>query len=380
MGFKNTIFGRLKSQPFKALFDTSIIASGSSANNQLSITINSLLGNYLIIFWGDGSSSLITTESSPLLTHTYSSVGQYIVSMQSDNFRPVFGNKDRSKILKVMDWGNCNFFVSIFSGCSNLTLDDIIIGKPKLLDYNAIKTAFTYCNSLVTIYGVSTWDFTTIPGGSCDGFISYCPKFNQSLNLVFGISGGNLNNLLSNNPKLNSDITITMVRADISSIIENNSAFNSQLKVVGVISNATAFVRGCNVLNTEIILLGGFAVGANMNNALQGTTYNKPMNWDISNVISYDAFMLGNGTFNQPLTTWVFNKNAFLTYFMSGNSFSVANYNDLLARLRLAVVGTGRTQTNKTLKVQGAKYSIAGKPDHDALVADGWTLQDSGMV
>jgi hypothetical protein len=92
---------------------------GPSADNQFTIPTLGSGYNYAVE-WGDGSISEGVTGD---ITHTYDSIGEYIVRI-TGAFRWIFFNfgGDRRKVLELMQFGNLDFttFSNSFAGCMNM--------------------------------------------------------------------------------------------------------------------------------------------------------------------------------------------------------------------------------------------------------------------
>lgn len=113
------------------------------------------------------------------------------------------------------------------------------------------------------------------------------------------------------------------------------------------------------------------------------TTINNIHLWDMSNVTTMERMFSRALKFNQDISGWNFNKDVNLLNFMVGKSaasYSPVYYSNLLIKLRNCVVGTGRTETNKSLTMQNIKYTSEGASARADLVADGWAITDGGII
>lgn len=113
------------------------------------------------------------------------------------------------------------------------------------------------------------------------------------------------------------------------------------------------------------------------------TTINNIHLWDMSNVTTMERMFSRALKFNQDISGWTFNKDVNLVDFMVGKSaasYSPVYYSNLLIKLRNCVVGTGRTETKKSLTMQNLKYTSAGASARADLVADGWNIIDGGLA
>jgi hypothetical protein len=80
------------------------------------------------VYWGDGSSDLVTSNTQPELTHTYAEAGDYNVQYGGTVYNtPYFnGGGHRLKVIEIKNWGglfrNATAIHGCFYGCSNMTI------------------------------------------------------------------------------------------------------------------------------------------------------------------------------------------------------------------------------------------------------------------
>ena len=303
---RKLIFGRKYSENFIAVFDTTKISTGSSANNQIKLP---LVDNFpYTVKWGDGTVNTIMSISDPNIIHTYSSSGIYNIEILGEIKGFKFNNTgDMLKIIEILNWGN-KFYSTIgcFYECSNLELTKTI-GTPILI--GSLDNFFRRCISITTINNLSNWDLKQV----------------NSVNIMFyGCTGFN-------------DIGI--------------SNWNT--------SKITRFKNLFSLCSS----------------------FNQQLNWDVSNVTNMDL-MFEQCAINRDLSNLNFNKNVTLDNFMlrSYTNYNASYYDALLQKWASTFIGTGRTQTKKSIGMGTIKYTSAGKPFRDALVADGWVINDGGMI
>lgn len=104
---------------------------------------------------------------------------------------------------------------------------------------------------------------------------------------------------------------------------------------------------------------------------------------DFSGVTNMTGMLANNPLFNQDISNINFNKNVILQNLLGGKT--AATYNaqylaNLYVKMAATFIGTGRTQTNKNFSAGSAKYHSSGSSARTALVADGWTLTDGGVL
>ena len=66
---------------FISTWDTSIVYTGSSANNQIKLPLIDTGTYKFTVQWGDSTSNVITSWNQPEVTHTYAAPGVYTVTI-----------------------------------------------------------------------------------------------------------------------------------------------------------------------------------------------------------------------------------------------------------------------------------------------------------
>ena len=121
---KNDVVDLSQTAPNQFVFtiDTENTSSGSSLNTQFMMPLVSSGSYNATVNWGDGSSDTITSYNQQEVTHTYSSAGQYEISIEGTLQGWQFNNAgDRLKMLDVKQWGVLDLSTSAsFYGCTNL--------------------------------------------------------------------------------------------------------------------------------------------------------------------------------------------------------------------------------------------------------------------
>src|SRR4030067_1075567 len=164
---------------FKSAWKTDNISAGSSNDNQVKLPLE-LSGVYnMIVDWGDGSKNIITAWNQLETTHTYASIGTYIINIYGTckGFR--FNNTgDRLKITDIKTWGN-KFNLGnnngYFYGCNNLLINAInILNTPNVTNFSFMFNGFTNFNQSVS-------NFNTANATTLGGMFNGCTNFNQSV-------------------------------------------------------------------------------------------------------------------------------------------------------------------------------------------------------
>ena len=148
---KSVCGAEISMKPFKTLWSV-------GAGQSITLPLVSGYSYNCTVDWGDGTSSFINSYNSANRTHTYSNVGEYVVSIkgicQGWDFQSV--NTSRLLITKVLDFGEVEFKSLSFNNCNNLNEINGQINGPTI-------TGFSYCfydNNLTSI-PVGLFDFCT---------------------------------------------------------------------------------------------------------------------------------------------------------------------------------------------------------------------------
>jgi hypothetical protein len=112
---------------FEVSVKTDNVSTGSTGVTQFALPLESTGTYNMVVFWGDGSSSVITTWNDSAVTHTYGVAGTYTVRVYGTLHGFRFNNTgDRLKLLTVNKFGDLFRFGnsgSYFYGCANMTFD-----------------------------------------------------------------------------------------------------------------------------------------------------------------------------------------------------------------------------------------------------------------
>jgi len=165
---------RQKRNSFTSTWDTT--QAGDTNNSGLAISLTADGDFNCIVYWGDGTSDLVTSWSQRV--HQYNDSGIYEVRIGGDitGFRPN-NSEDDDKLLNISNWNLIDFGLgsNVFNGCSNLQIS--AKDAPKLSTYNSVcRSMFQNCTSLVNA-DFSNWDVSNLTDFStmfqnCTNFIS----------------------------------------------------------------------------------------------------------------------------------------------------------------------------------------------------------------
>jgi surface protein len=147
-----------------------------SSNESITLPLTNLGGptyNF-IVYWGDGTHSVVTSYNDARRIHTYTDAGIYTVKItgQCEGWR--FGNSgDKLKFRKI--WGGDGFvwkyLESAFAGCANLTTANIEKWDISLV--SSLHGTFTLCPSL-SVLNIGKWNTSNVTSTSrmCTGCTS----------------------------------------------------------------------------------------------------------------------------------------------------------------------------------------------------------------
>ena len=128
---KSVCGAEISMQPFKTLWS---IGAGQS----ITLPLVSGYSYNCTVDWGDGTSNYIDSYNSENRIHTYSSVGEYVVSIRGIcegwNFQTV--STSRLLITKVLDFGEVEFKNLSFYNCNNLNEINGQISGPDITNFS----------------------------------------------------------------------------------------------------------------------------------------------------------------------------------------------------------------------------------------------------
>ena len=316
----------IHSQEFTTTWNTTILSTGSSANNQITIPTNSVYTYNYTIDWGDGSTDTNVTGN---ITHTYAAPNTYTLKISGD-FPAIYFNNigDKNKIIEILDWGTIQWqsMENAFYGCENLNFD--AINSPDLSQVTSLKNMFRGATSFNGI--INNWDISNI--NNISGIFWNANIFNRPLDSWNTIAVTDMSNVFSgaynyNEPLDNWNVSsvTTMARmfsgagsfnqninnwdisqvTDLSGTFYSTGSFNSPLNSWDV-SNVTTMSEmfsysdfNLNINNWDVSNV------TNMSGMFAGSLFGQPLNnWDVSNVTNMSSMFQRTRNFNQPLTNW----------------------------------------------------------------------------
>jgi len=302
-------------------------SEGISEDNQ--ITIPTFPGETydFDVDWGDGTTSEGVTGD---ITHTYTEVGGYTVSITGTFPRIYFNNSgDADKLSSIRNWGTVAWtsMENAFSGCRYLSISTN--DEPDFSNVSSTESMFANDLRITGQYSnMNTWDMSSVV---------------------------NMKNMFAGVESINGDISAWNVGnvTNMDSMFENNTDFNLDI--------------------------GNWNVGnvLSMNNMFNGAVAfnNDISSWDVGNVVDMSGMFQGVLNFNQDLGGWNVSNVQNMDKMFAGISLSLENYDAILT-------GWGSQQNLKNGVVFDAgisKYCTAEIERQNLIDSYGWTIKDSGL-
>lgn len=326
---------------------TTNLSGGVTNNDQIRLPLVTNGAYNFKVYWGDGTSDIITSENDPARTHTYPAEGTYDVKItgQFHGFRfgkNFNGNEDHTKIINISQWGTGfrpNSSTSSqgynFNGCFNLkiTATDML----DLTDTTNFERVFQRCNNLTGIPGIGNWDVSQTTT------LSFC--FSDCYNFDDDISNWDVSNVSFMDHTFTSCNQFnnggsdgirnwnTESLTDMRATFRFNYKFNQPLDGWNV-SKVSRFVytfREATIFDQDLSNWG--PTGATNFQGLYGMFENASAfnnggstginNWNTSNVVNMFTLFNNATSFNQDISNWdVSSCTDFASMFNNAESFN----------------------------------------------------------
>jgi surface protein len=325
---KNDVVDLSQTAPNQFVFtiDTENTSSGSSLNTQFMMPLVSGGSYNATVNWGDGSSDTITSYNQQEVTHTYSSAGQYEVSIEGTLQGWQFNNAgDKLKMLDVKQWGVLDLSTSAaFYGCTNL---DASATDAPTVSSTSFFNMFRDCTNFNGAIG--NWNIETVT--SLQETFRGASSFNNSLN------NWNVSNVNSMN---------SMFRDCISFDQDLNSWNTSNVE------NMSSCFRNCQQFNGDIY------------------------SWDTTNVENMSNMLNNCDLFDQSLAAWsIANVSNFTNFMQNASGLSTSNYDATLIAWQ-----AGGHDNDISINFGGSQFTESAYAARFSLIEDdGWTIVDGGI-
>jgi len=292
---------------FDFVVKTDNISTGSSTAAQFKLPFVSNGIYNCTVYWGDGTSDIITAWDQAQTTHTYATAGTYNVSITGTCNGWRFANAgDRLKLLSVGWWG-VDFRLGAtdqhFNGCANLVLS----GVRDVLDLTgttSFASSFARCTRLTDVRNMNSWNTTNIT--SLNSTFRESDNFNANIgswdiknvtNLsgIFTIPSGRQGKFNQNIGNWNTSKVTTM-----QAMLTNQAEFNQDISTKEVTVNGVTYTAWDTLNVTDM----GFALAFNAN--VSTSDFNQNIgNWNTSKVTAMNQMFQNNTKFNQDISTKV---------------------------------------------------------------------------
>ncbi len=308
---------------------------GVSEDNQITLPLVSN-GTYdFSIYWGDGSTSEITSYDDTDVTHTYTEAGCYTLRIYGEisgwSFSPEasyssFG--DAEKILEISSWGPFAFGDTKGQFYHARNLDITAKDVPDTSDVTSFNNAFYFNFALSSIHRMNEWDTSNVTDMTDMFYLAR--KFNED------ISNWNTSK-------------VTSMR--------------------GLFYAATVFNQDISKWDTSSVTDMGymFCAADSFNQDLGG--------WDTSKVTDM-RYMLYSSDFDQNIADWDVSQVTSFKKFLDNAKLSTDNYDALLKSWAVQPVKTGCYFSGGYSKFRSdAEWARAV-----LIETYGWKITDSGLA
>jgi surface protein len=289
-----------KPKSFNSTWKTDNLSVTASAANQITLPLN-VSGSYnFMVYWGDNTSSSISSALQPEITHSYASAGTYNVTMSGYIKGFQFTNgRDRRKIINISQWGGLKLTsaVGAFFGCDALTLNNIT-DTPNLYVANhnglsgpTLSATFRSCSLITSISRLDQWDTSKVDIMAQTFY--QANRFNQNIG---SWNTGNVTNMANLFSAPTTTITHSFNNGGSDSIKNwDTSKVTTFSQTFLYNPNFNQPIGSWNVSSASIFnFMFYYATG-----------FNQPLNnWNTISAISMSSIFFSASTFNQPLNNW----------------------------------------------------------------------------
>ena len=219
----------------------------------------------IVVDWGDGSASTITSTTDPDRFHTYVSAGTYDITIAGflSGFRVDNNSNYRSLYKAVVQWGNVGLITVSFYGCNNLT--------------SIPSSGFIGLNSVINWNNTfRSTGLSTIPAGMFDESTSA-----QTFVDTFSYTGISTvpNNLFDNNTSVYSFSSCFNACTSLTSVPNELFRYNTQ------VANFSSTFRNCRNLQNIPTFQYNTNVTIFLNIFNMTSTSNQSSQWDLDEAL-----------------------------------------------------------------------------------------------
>ena len=256
--------------------------------------------NYTVDF-GDGT---VLTNQTEIVSHTYSDVGVYTVTLSGTFDQINITESDWGEIISIDQWGDTQWSTmqNAFYGCNNLHIN--ASDAPDLSIVTNMDYMFYYANNFNE--SINHWDVSNVI--SMKGTFSHAGEFNQSLDEWDVSNVTDMQEMFKEAINFNGDIStwdvssVTNMQAMFAIAFSFNQPLDdwdvSNVTDMSLMFHLTEMAEPLNSWDVSSVI--------NMKEMFRGAMeFNQPLdNWDVSNVTNMEMMFAGTQIFNQPLANW----------------------------------------------------------------------------
>jgi surface protein len=341
---------------FISVWDTTKTSGGSSNADQIKLPLQSSDTYDFTVDWGDGNSNTITDYNQAEVTHTYSSQGQYTITINGSIKGWQFNNGgDKLKIVEISQWGCLQFgndgYYFFGSSNLNLTADD----APDLTETTNLEFTFGSCNNLGSSGTMNNWDVSAVT--NMRRMFNGTSSFNQPIG----------------------DWDVSGVKY-MYCMFYGASSFNQPIgdwDVSGV-TDMIGMFNGASSFNQDIGNWDVSSVTSMCDSFSDASSFNQDIgNWDVSGVIYMTQMFQHATSFNQDIGGWNVSSVTDMGGMFSGEtSLFIDNYDNLL-------IGWSELNLQNNVNFDGgtSRYSAGTAAAARQHIIDdfGWSISDGGV-
>lgn len=322
---KTYVFNVIETIPFISVWKT------TKANEKIELPLHDDGVYDFTVSWGDGNSDKITEWNAAEKSHTYSTAGEYTVTItgQIEGFSfhtNQTANGTPDAIIDVTQWGAEFRFGNkgaYFKTCTNLT-GFTAINTPNLT--GTTKMFYMFRNAKAFNGDINNWDVSAVK--DMNGMFHTATAFNQDLSSWDVSNVTDMQGMFSFASTFNGDINNWDVSAvtTMQSMFRGASAFNQDLNNwdVSSVTNMFTMFEYTSVFNGDISSWDVSAVTDMYAMFNRSWAFNQDIsNWNVSSVTSMDTMFSSASSFNQDISNWDVSSVVFIDKMFSyANSFN----------------------------------------------------------
>ena len=323
------------------------------ANTEISLTFQGDANTSFEVYWGDGSSNLIThTGTADTITHDYGNVGLRQIKITGNMGHMVNPNANNSQIVELRNYGsNVNLIANQSNTFANANIMTITAyNYPTFIANTNCENYFNNCSS-ITATSTNSWPSSTTGNiinmnnmfKGCNNFIGTDIENWNTINVttlagcfrdatIFNanISSWNVSNVTKMNNMFESagnfnydlDQWNTTNVTDMGGMFNNTSSFNGNISTWNTsnVTTMSAMFQSAPNFNSNISAWNVTNV-TNMSIMFQSATnFNSNIGaWNVSNVTNMNSMFNNTDNFNHDLDQWDTSKVTNMDYMFGSN-------------------------------------------------------------